>query len=146
MRRIVIGQPVVEWVAKQTSDYGNFGAAVGFGVERDGALVAGIVFNEFNGANMNFHVASDGSRNWMNRTLLWIVFDYAFNQAKVKRLTGLIGSGNVASQEFARHIGGKLEAVLEDAHPDGELFVYRMFRRECRWLNMRKPRELLKAA
>lgn len=146
MKRIVIGQTVVEWVAKRTSEYGNFGAAVGFGVERDGALVGGIVFNEFNGANMNMHVASDGSRNWMTKTLLWMIFDYAFNQAGVKRLTGLIGEGNVESQRFADHIGGKLEAALPDAHPDGELLIYRMRRDECPYLNMRKPRELLKAA
>ena len=66
---IVIGQPVVEWVAKQTNDFGNFGCAVGFGVESDGQLIAGVVFNEYNGVNMNIHVASDGSRRWISKRL-----------------------------------------------------------------------------
>ena len=134
MRRIVVGQPVVEWVAKLTDEYGNFGAAVGFGIEKDGALVAGVVFNEYNGVNMNMHVASDGSKDWMTRELLWMVFDYAFRQAKVKRLTGLVGEGNAVSRIFTERIGFELETTLESAHPTGKLLIYRMFKDKCKWI------------
>lgn len=148
MRRLVIGQPVVEWVAKRTAEFGNYGAAVGFGIEDEsGALRAGVVFNEFNGANMNMHVASDGSKNWMTRQLLWTVFDYAFNQAKVKRVTGLVGEGDSDTLDFDFHIGFRHETTLASAHPTGDLFVLVIFRHECKWLNMRRPkREYLQAA
>lgn len=136
MKQIVIGQSVVEWVAKRTGEYGNYGAAVGFGIEENGQLIAGVVFNEYNGANMNMHVASDGSKQWMTRKLLWMVFDYAFNQAKVKRLTGLVGEGNVEAQLFDEHIGFRLETTLTDAHPTGDMLVYVMRREDCRWLGV----------
>jgi RimJ/RimL family protein N-acetyltransferase len=145
-RRIVIGNEVVQWVAKRTGEFGNYGAAVGFGIEDDRELIAGVVFNEYNGANINMHVASDGSRKWMTREFLWMVFDYAFNQAKIKRITGLVGEGNTEAQLFDEHIGFSLETTLSDAHPSGDLLVYVMRREQCRWLNIRRSHHELQQA
>ena len=163
MKRIIIGQSVVEWVARHTGEFGNYGAAVGFGVEDLGplipcgtyipplnlapnpppAIIAGVVFNDYNGVNMNMHVASDGSKRWMTRELLWMVFDYAFNQAKVERLTGLVGEKNWQARKFDEHVGFTQETTLARAHPDGRLIVYRMFREDCRWLKIRSRHESL---
>lgn len=132
---IVTGQAVVEWVAKRTNEYGNFGSAVGIGWKRHGALVAGVVYSDFNGANMLMHVASDESRHWLTREYLRVCFDYPFNQAKVKRVTGLVGEGNMAARRFDEHLGFVLETRLKDAHPTGDLLVYCMTRNNCRWIN-----------
>ncbi len=134
MTRIVIGQPVVEWVAKRTGEHGNFGAAVGFGVERNGELIAGVVYNEWNGVNINQHCAAVHGSNWMSRELLWMAFDYPFNQAKVKRITGLVGEKNMPSRRLNEHLGFVLETRLKDAHPDGDMLVYVLRREQCRWL------------
>jgi len=131
---IVLGHEVVRWVAAQTNEHGNFGAAVGIGWGREGRLVAGVVFNEFNGVNIQMHVASDGSRHWMTRQYLWTCFDYPFNQAKVKRITGLVGEGNWQARRFDEHLGFVLEATLEGAHPTGNLLIYRMWKADCRFL------------
>ena len=146
MKRIVIGQSVVSWVATRTQEFGNFGASVGFGVEENGRLIAGVVFSDYNGVNIQMHVASDGSRNWMTRELLWMVFDYAFNQAKVKRITGLVGEGNIEARNFDEHIGFVVETTLESAHPTGNLIVYKMFREDCRWLKIRSRHGLQQMA
>lgn len=135
-KRVVIGRPVVDWTAEMMGENVVFGAAVGFGVEEDGKIIAGVVFDDYNGVNINMHVASDGTKRWMNREILWMVFDYAFNQCKVNRITGLVGEGNIAARTFDEHIGFTLETTLKAAHPTGDLLVYRMFRDECRWLRM----------
>jgi RimJ/RimL family protein N-acetyltransferase len=145
MKRIVTGNHVVDWVAKKTNEFGNFGAAAGIGIE-DGELRAGVVFNEYNGASMCIHVASDGSRAWMNRELLWYVFHYAFNEAKVNLLIGLVGEGNKQARRFDEHLGFVLEHEIPDAHPTGKLLIYRMRREECRFLNMRRNRNEYKEA
>jgi RimJ/RimL family protein N-acetyltransferase len=62
------------------------------------------------------------------------VFDYPFNQAKVKRITGLVGEGNIEARKFDEHIGFKLEARLAGAHPTGDLLIYVMRREDCRFL------------
>jgi len=139
VKRLAIGQPVVEWVARRTNEFGNFGAAVGIGLERfdEGkwGLIAGVVYSDFNGVNVNMHVASDGSRNWMTKEYLWTCFDYPFNQAKVNRITGLVGEGNVQARRFNERIGFELETRIKGAHPSGDLLIYVLWRKNCKWVN-----------
>lgn len=142
---IVTGQAVVEWVAKRTNEHGNFGAAVGIGWHRNGRLVAGVVFNEFNGVNMNMHVAA-AENGWLTRQFLWTCFDYPFNQAGVRWVTGLVGEGNSAARKFDEHIGFVLEARLKDRHPTGDLLIYSMAKRDCRWINEDFAKRYAKAA
>lgn len=132
MRRIVVGQPVVDWVAQKTD--AEFGLATGFGVERDGQLVAGVVFCAYNKASMFIHVASDGSRQWVSKELLKVVFDYAFRQAGVKVLIGTVPESNTDAQRFDEHVGFVRTSTIPDAHPDGDLYIYTMTREQCRWV------------
>ena len=147
---IVTGQAVVGWVAAKTNEYGNFGASVGIGWMRGGEIVAGVVFSDYNGVNIQMHVASDGSRQWMVREYLWTCFDYPFNQAKVKRITTCVGEGNTVARHFNEHIGFTHETTLEGAHPTGGLIIYRMWKADCRFLRepYAKPlrTDLLRAA
>lgn len=131
---IVIGQGVVEWVAKRTNEFGNFGAAQGIGWLREGKIIAGTVYADWNGPNVMGHIASDGSKTWLTREFLAVMFDYPFVQLKVNRITATIGSGNVASRRFVAHLGFGLETTLKGAHPSGDLLVYRLWRQDCRFL------------
>lgn len=131
---LVVGPEVVEWVAKRVNEHGNFGAAQGIGWARDDKLVAGVVYNEYNGPNICMHVASDGSKRWMTRDFLRVAFDYPFNVCEVKRITGLVGEGNTEARKFDEHLGFKLETMLWGAHPTGHLMVYVMWRDDCRWI------------
>lgn len=132
---LVTGSGVVEWVARRTNEFGNFGCAVGIGLQRNGELVAGVVYNDYNGKNINAHIAVDGAR--LNRQFVWTIFDYPFNQAKVDRVTCLIGEGNSKSIHLCERFGFTQETRLEAAHPSGDLLVYRMWRHECRWLELK---------
>jgi RimJ/RimL family protein N-acetyltransferase len=134
---IVAGPGVVEWVAKRTNEYGNFGAAVGIGIERNGELAGGVALNEYNGVNINMHVAAAHPR-WLTREFLFVIFDYCFRQAGVRRITGLVGEGNTRARRFDEKVGFKLETRLKDADPSGDLLVYVMRKEGCRWLKWRK--------
>lgn len=132
---IVIGKHVVKWVASKTAEYGDFGTDVGIGWERNSELVGGVAYANWNGVNVEAHVASDGTKRWLNRQYLWTIFDYPFVQLNCKRITICIGEGNKDSRRFAEHLGFELEAELKDAHPSGHLLIYRMFKEDCRWTN-----------
>ncbi len=110
------------------------GCGTAIGLEKHGRLVAGVLFDNFNGANVNMHVASDGSKNWMSREYLWYCFHYPFRQLGVKRITGVVAESNKAAQSFDEHIGFELETRLKDAAPDGDLLIYVMTPDKCRWL------------
>lgn len=144
---IVTGQAVVEWVAKKTNEFGNFGCAQGIGWQRNGALVAGVAYAEWNGINVVCHIASDGSRRWAAREFLWTIFDYPFNQLKVKRITVCIGQGNKDSIRFVEHLGFEFETFLKDAHPTGNILVYYMRKPHAqRWLSLKASHEERMAA
>jgi RimJ/RimL family protein N-acetyltransferase len=143
---LLIGSAVVEWIAKRTNEYGNFGTAQGIGWVKGGELVAGVAYAEWNGPNVVCHIASDGSRRWMTREYLWTIFDYPFQQLEVKRITVCVGEGNSDSKRFVRHLGFELETTLRSAHPTGDLLVYAMFKESCRWTSADFYKPLAKAA
>jgi len=132
---LTIGKHVVEWVAKQTNEFGNFGTEIGIGWLRDGKIVAGVAYADWNGPNIVCHIASDRSRRWLTKQYLWTIFDYPFNQIGCKRITVCVGQGNRDSLRFVQHLGFALETTLESAHPSGDLLIWRMWRKDCRWLN-----------
>lgn len=131
---LVIGKGVVQWVARKTREFGDFGTDVGIGWARNGELVAGVAYANWNGPNVECHIASDGSRRWLTRQYLWTIFDYPFNQLGCKRITVCVGQGNADSNRFVKHLGFSLECKLENAHPTGALYIYRLFREDCRWI------------
>lgn len=138
-KRIVHGQPVVDWVAAHMKRGEGYGLSSGIGMERDGELIAGVVYNEFNRVNINMHVAAVG-RNWMTREYLRICFDYPFNVCGVKRITAFIEDENADAIRFDEHLGFKYETRMKDAYVNGDILIYRMLREDCRWLNLKEPK------
>jgi len=130
---IVCGPHVVEWVAKQTNEYGNFGTDAGIGWKRDGELVAGVAYAAWNGVNVECHIAAKG-KNWATRQYLGVIFDYPFNKLNCRRITVCVGEGNKSSRRFVEHLGFTREANLTGAHPTGDLLIYKMDRLNCRFL------------
>lgn len=146
MRRIVTGFEVVRWVAERTGEYGNYGASVGIGVERDGTLIGGVVFYDWNGVNINMGTAGQTGSNWLDRTSLYNFFYYPFEQIGAKRITALVGEGNIKSQMLVEGVGFAYETTLDGAHPTGDLLVYCMRPEQCRWLNIKRPTDECMAA
>lgn len=143
---IVVGPDVVKWVAKRTNEFGNFGTDIGIGQVKDGVLVAGVAYADWNGPNIVCHIASDGSKRWATREYLRVIFDYPFRQLGCGRITALVGEGNSASRNFVQHLGFEPETTLRAAHPTGDLLVYAMFKESCRWISRNYLAPLAKAA
>ncbi len=147
---IVTGKEVVQWIARLTNEFGQFGTDIGIGWQTGGRIVAGVAYADWNGPNVVCHIASDGSRRWATREYLWTIFDYPFRQLKCSRITVCVGEGNADSRRFVERLGFTLEAELAGAHPTGNLRIYRMWREECRFLRApyaQSPRpDLLRAA
>ena len=122
-----------EWVCTRAGGTWVKGRGTAVGLEKHGRLIAGVIFEDYNGANINIHVASDGSKNWLNREFLWFSFYYPFVQLKVKRVTALVASTNDACNRFVKNLGFELEATLKDAHPSGDILVHRITPDKCRW-------------
>ena len=83
-------------------------------------------------------VASEPGKHWATREFLWMVFHYPFDQLQCKRVSGVVAADNLPARKFNEHLGFTLEATLADAHPQGNLLIYRMMREDCRWLKFRR--------
>jgi RimJ/RimL family protein N-acetyltransferase len=112
----------------------NGGNPTAIGLERNGRLVAGVAYDQFNGAHVCMHICAVPGRHWLNRLFLWAMFDYPFNVLKVKRVTGQICSANSDAILFAEHIGFTFETRLIDASPKGDLLIYVLRKDQCRYI------------
>jgi RimJ/RimL family protein N-acetyltransferase len=120
------------WVCQRAGGNWVEGSGAAIGWVSKGRLVAGVLYCEWNGANVICHMAGEG--NFLTRKYLYTIFDYPFNQLKVKRVTLPIASTNKKAIRFVKHLGFTLESTLQDAHPNGDLLLFKMHKADCRWL------------
>jgi RimJ/RimL family protein N-acetyltransferase len=124
-------EEVGRWVCERNG--GSFSPeSTAIGVESDGQLIGGVMFDSWNGNSICLHVAGQG--NWYSRSFGQAVFGYAFGQLKVKNALAPVDSTNEKSRRFCERIGFRLEATITSAGKTGDLLVFSMTPDECRWL------------
>lgn len=97
-------------------------------------LIAGVMYDNYTKSSISMHFRCDDPKK-ITKRFYWMAFDYPFNQLKVRRITAMVSTGNVKSQNIVEHLGGRRETTLADYFPDGDAIIYRMYRDECRCLN-----------
>lgn len=106
------------------------------GLRRDGELVAGSVYEGFNGHNCWVHLAAVPGGHWLNRMFLRAAFRYVFVQLGCSRLSGYVNASNMEARRFDEHIGFKEEARLKGAASDGgDVILYVMWQGDCRYVD-----------
>lgn len=132
-RFVVNDRRTVDFVTK-ANGIGDGNVNYSIGVERNGEVVAGILYCDNNGTSVCMHVASKPGVNWVTRAFLKLVFGFAFNGLGVKRITGFVPETNAKARKFDEHLGFKLEVVLRDIYADGGLCIYAMRKEDCRFV------------
>lgn len=130
-------EPVYEFVTKFFPIVRSAGQQ-GIGLQKDGRLIAGVLFDDYNGSNVWMHVAAEPGRQWLNREFLFACFTYPFKQLNCKRVSGWVEASNTDARRFDEHLGFQQEAVLSSAARDGgDVIIYRMFKEECKYVHKR---------
>lgn len=141
MKTTIYGQEdrVVPWVAYRVDEDHFDEDCIGIGLEEDGELIAGVVYNWYTGPSISMHVAAEPGRRWLNRDFLYRCFAYPFIQLKCNRVTGVVRVDNLDAQRFDEHLGFKREGVIRQGAEDKTDFIlYGMLKDECRWLELKK--------
>ena len=136
MSEIVTNQTerVADWVAFRVGQVGGWGPAYAMGLEdASGKLIAGIVLNNFNGANATCHIAIDRPSKSMLR-LFSAFCDYAFRQCGLSRITGMVPSNEPRVIAFDKKLGFEEEFVMRRAAKGADMHVLVMWADKCRWL------------
>ena len=118
------------------SPWGYFNA---LGLIRSDTLVAGIIYNADEAANICMHIGADDGARWLTPAFLFAAFDYPFNQRRKNRVTALLREGNDRAIEFVKHLGFEHEGTLKDYFDNGDArYIYGLRREQCRFLEMKK--------
>lgn len=121
------------WVCEKTKQKWIPGTCSAIGKVKDGQLVAGVVYEDFNGVNVNCHIRFEP--NSLTKEFLGLIFQYPFIQLKVNRITGIVISTNKKALNLDQGLGFEPEAVLKGAHPDGDIHLLVMWKEKCKYLS-----------
>ena len=141
--RIVSGPHVGAWVTAQTEGAFDPNRSTAIGLERDGKIVAGTVYENWNGRSVVCHIA------WERVTPAYMaaVYDYAYNVANVDKIIGPISSNHTRALKLVTKMGFSEEARIKDAaHDAGDIVFMTQTPEKCRFLEPRYGQKITSAA
>jgi len=98
------------------------------GIERNGEVIGGVLFNVFEGEDVHFSAAGTG----FTRGFYADVGDYVFRQLKCQRMTAITEHAKVV--RLAERLGGKIEGCLRNHFGKGrDGFLIGILRDEYRF-------------
>lgn len=142
MRQTVYGrdEEVIAWVAPRLDERpDHFEGCTAIGLERDGELIAGVIYNFYTGSSISMNCAAIPGRMWLNRDFLFRVFAYPFIQLGCRRVTSFVRADNLDAMCFNLKLGFRIEGRVRQGCEDGtDMWMLGMLRNECRFLEPRK--------
>jgi hypothetical protein len=106
-------------------------------------LVGGALFTDWNNGSLLIHIALFPN-GILGRQLLWLGFQYPFNQLGAKKIIGLVPEWNIKARNLNLKLGFRIEYLIDDvfnnpAPLDNGMYIMSMRREDCRWLKMKPP-------
>jgi RimJ/RimL family protein N-acetyltransferase len=117
--------------------------ATALGLQRDGQIVAGVIYENWNGRSIMAHMAVT---HRLTPAFVAAIFDYAFNVCRVEKVICPVEQGNAKSAKLVRHMGFVEEARLKDCHQNGDIVLFTMRKADCRFLEGRYGKKLTSPA
>lgn len=107
---------------------------VGIGVIKKGELVAGVVYYNYHGFDIEAAIYA-GNKSWASKKILYGLFHYPFIKLKCQRMTAITAKQNHKARTLLKKMGFKHEGTHARAY-DGyqDAMSYGMMSRDCRWI------------
>jgi hypothetical protein len=135
---IASGPEIGYWVDKQLGVGYHAERSNAIGLVREGEIVAGVVYQNWNGRSLVTHIAATGR---LTKFYLWAIYDYAFNVCGVDKIIAPVSSENEKSIRMVSRMGFAEEARIKDAQPEGDIILFTMKKSDCRFLGDRYGKE-----
>jgi len=134
---IVQGERVARFVSEALG-FGLCPPYTAVGIERDGHVIAGVLLNHFEGADVHFTAAGAG---W-TRSFLRAFGAYVFEQLGCQRMTAVTQSLDVA--KLAERLGGEVEGRLRNHFGIGQDgIIIGILRQDWRYASLPSPKARL---
>lgn len=127
---------VIRWAGRAIHGFIPSPGAKALGVVHKGELIAGVIYERFNGVHMEVAITAKHGSPWAGRQVLKHLFGYPFVQMGCVAISALVPMSNLTSLNLATKLGFEPEAYVKFAAPDGSpMVVLKMFRENCRWID-----------
>lgn len=126
---IETGAPVGRWIAAELHSTFCPEAATAIGLVRNGVIIAGAMFENWNRKSIMVHMAISGGR--VTRQFIGTIFDYAYRQLDCEKVICPVDSTNVKSIAFLEKLGFGEEARIREAARTGDILIYTLARDRC---------------
>jgi RimJ/RimL family protein N-acetyltransferase len=94
------------------------------GLEKEGRIIAGVVYENFNDSNVWFHLAIEPGER-LTKNFLTAMHDYPFGQLGLTAMRAYVRASHEKAKAFMNGLGFMCEAALEGAGDKGEdMLVY----------------------
>jgi RimJ/RimL family protein N-acetyltransferase len=128
---IVQGDSVGAWVAQQTTGSYHCNSAA-IGLEREGQIVAGVIYENFLNTTINCHIVIDGK---INKKFISAIFNYPFIVCNVEKIIVLVTEDNKKSIKLVKNMGFTEEARI--TRSNGDMIYFTLLRNNCKFLGGR---------
>jgi hypothetical protein len=123
------------WVAQQIPGYTFDPNGKALGILADGRLVAGVLYERFNGMGVEVAIAALPEAHWATRKTLSSLFSFAYQDLGAICITVLVPITNGKSVKLALKLGFEVQCRIRFAAHDGSsLIVLQQFADQCRWV------------
>jgi hypothetical protein len=129
---IVQGEEIAKWVCEEAGN-GWTPSHVGLGQITNGEPVFGVVYSNYTKTSISIGARCDSPKK-VTGEIYFALFDYPFNQLKVKALRAFICSSNHKSISLVTKLGFRKETILEDYFPEGDGIMFIMKPEYCKYL------------
>ena len=129
---ITDGPAVGYWVAAKNNGQYHAESSVAIGLVRNDKIVAGVIYEDYNGKSVVVHIAITGR---LTPQFVKAICEYAFITCKVNKAIAPVSSANVKSIKFVENMGFIEEGRIRDAAPDGDIIMYTLGKDTCRFIN-----------
>lgn len=111
-------ETLARWVADRIPHVTEFVPPyTAVGVVRDGEIVAGAIYNNFNPPDIHMGFASSHPR-WASKETIRVLLGWPFD-AGCERITVIVKKADSKTRRFVERLGFKMEGVHPKAFPNG---------------------------
>lgn len=104
------------------------------GVEKDGKLIAAVIYTNYRDHMIEMHIASVDKR-WATRHNLKVFFSYPFSQLKLDRVQAITAASNEGAISMLGRLGFSREGYHPKAYDGGvDAISFGLLKPDCRWI------------
>ena len=101
----------------------------------DGQLVGGVLITDHNGHSCAIHQAGIHPL-WLSKEVLFSTFYFIFDALWCRTVFAYVASTNVRALQITEKLGFEQCATIPGVFADGDLIVLRMFKHQCKYLDI----------